>query len=86
MFYSLSSRHNIHSIHSVEKRGVDRQGTIVSPVYRYLGVILLHSELAVVVSLGGGKSEIQLNLHPGQKRAWNSKRRFVAVIAGAQSG
>jgi hypothetical protein len=30
--------------------------------------------------------EMRLNLHPGQARAWQSERRFVAVIAGTQSG
>lgn len=29
---------------------------------------------------------IKLNLHPGQRRAWESKRRIVAIIAGSQSG
>lgn len=27
-----------------------------------------------------------LSLHPGQKQAWNSTRRFIAIIAGTQSG
>jgi hypothetical protein len=29
---------------------------------------------------------LQINLHPGQTRAWESKRRFVFIIAGTQSG
>lgn len=29
---------------------------------------------------------LQYRLHPGQARAWRSKRRFVFVIAGTQSG
>jgi len=29
---------------------------------------------------------LRLNFHRGQWRAWNSARRFVAVLAGAQSG
>ena len=29
---------------------------------------------------------MRLNLHAGQLRAWNSKKRFIAVIAGTQSG
>jgi len=33
-----------------------------------------------------GKTGIKLNLHPGQKRAWESKRRIVAIVAGTQSG
>ena len=30
--------------------------------------------------------EMRLNLHPGQAQAWESQRRFIAVIAGSQSG
>lgn len=29
---------------------------------------------------------VRLNFHPGQEKAWDSKRRFVFVIAGTQSG
>lgn len=29
---------------------------------------------------------LRLHFHPGQLRAWNSQRRFVAVVAGTQSG
>ncbi len=29
---------------------------------------------------------LTLNLHEGQTRAWDSKARYVAVIAGTQSG
>ena len=29
---------------------------------------------------------LTINLHPGQVRAWDSTRRIVAIIAGAQSG
>jgi hypothetical protein len=29
---------------------------------------------------------LQINLHPGQTRAWESTRRFVFIIAGTQSG
>lgn len=29
---------------------------------------------------------MKIDLHPGQTRAWDSKRRFVFVIAGTQSG
>lgn len=31
-------------------------------------------------------SKLKLNFHPGQTRAWDSTARFVAVIAGSQSG
>lgn len=31
-------------------------------------------------------SKLSLNLHPGQTRAWDSRRRFVFVFAGTQSG
>lgn len=31
-------------------------------------------------------SRMRLHLHPGQQRAWRSTKRFVAVIAGSQSG
>ena len=30
--------------------------------------------------------KLRLCLHPGQSRAWKSDRRFVFIIAGAQSG
>jgi hypothetical protein len=30
--------------------------------------------------------KLTINLHPGQTRAWESKRRFVFIIAGTQSG
>lgn len=30
--------------------------------------------------------QLHLNLHPGQARAWNSTKRFVAVLAGTQGG
>jgi hypothetical protein len=29
---------------------------------------------------------LALNLHPGQTRAWESERRFVAILAGSQGG
>ncbi len=29
---------------------------------------------------------LRLHFHPGQLRAWNSKKRFVAIVAGTQSG
>ncbi len=37
-----------------------------------------------LVSIDGGR--MRLNLHPGQQRAWKSRKRFVCVIAGSQSG
>lgn len=30
--------------------------------------------------------KMRLHLHPGQQRAWRSRKRFVCVIAGSQSG
>ena len=30
--------------------------------------------------------KLRLNLHPGQTRAWDSRRRFVFMLAGAQGG
>lgn len=35
-------------------------------------------------SISGGV--LRMTLHPGQSRAWDSKRRFVFVIAGTQGG
>lgn len=35
-------------------------------------------------SLEAGK--LRLHLHPGQARAWRSRRRFVSVLAGTQGG
>ena len=29
---------------------------------------------------------VQLHLHSGQQRAWQSEKRFVIVLAGTQSG
>lgn len=40
------------------------------------------SDLSEVTADG----KLQLNFHKGQWRAWQSKRRFVAIIAGTQSG
>lgn len=31
-------------------------------------------------------NKLDLRLHPGQARAWDSTRRFVAILAGTQSG
>lgn len=33
-----------------------------------------------------GEGKIQLNFHPGQWQAWESKKRFVAVLSGTQGG
>src|SRR5687768_8658409 len=30
--------------------------------------------------------KLTLDLHPGQTRAWESDRRFIAILAGTQSG
>lgn len=30
--------------------------------------------------------KLRLNLHPGQRRTWDSKRRFVGMLAGSQGG
>lgn len=30
--------------------------------------------------------KVQLNFHPGQVKAWQSKKRFIFVLAGTQSG
>lgn len=32
------------------------------------------------------KGTLSLNLHAGQTRAWANQKRFVAVLAGKQSG
>lgn len=32
------------------------------------------------------QDRLELNLHPGQSRAWSSRRRFVIVLAGTQGG
>lgn len=37
-----------------------------------------------LVGMQGGKA--QLHLHAGQTKAWDSKRRFVFIVAGTQSG
>jgi hypothetical protein len=34
----------------------------------------------------GDRETVVLNFHPGQKRAWASRKRIVAVIAGARAG
>lgn len=44
------------------------------------------NEFVTVVKDAEGKSKLRLHLHQGQTRAWDSKRRFVFVIAGTQSG
>jgi hypothetical protein len=38
------------------------------------------------VAREGNRQRVRLHLHPGQARAWRSRKRFVAVIAGTQSG
>ncbi len=43
------------------------------------------SELWQVVKRKG-KRGLQYNFHPGQQEAWDSERRFVAVISGTQGG
>lgn len=37
-----------------------------------------------IYAVNGGK--VTLRLHPGQTQAWDSRRRFVFIIAGTQSG
>jgi hypothetical protein len=32
------------------------------------------------------EGRLRLHLHPGQSRAWDSERRFIAVLAGTQGG
>lgn len=34
----------------------------------------------------GEKRGLRYNLHPGQRKAWDSRKRFVAVVAGVRSG
>ncbi len=34
----------------------------------------------------GANGHLKLNFHPGQWRAWESKKRFIGVLAGTQSG
>lgn len=43
------------------------------------------SALAEIIEYNG-KPAVKLNFHEGQKRAWNSKARFVAIVAGTRSG
>jgi hypothetical protein len=44
-----------------------------------------HRQLLEVVQKAG-KRGIRLHFHRGQKKAWKSKKRFVAVLAGTQGG
>lgn len=39
-----------------------------------------------VEHLGRGRGRLRLHLHPGQMRVWDSRRRFVFMVAGTQSG
>ena len=32
------------------------------------------------------KTDITFNFHPGQKRVWQSEKRFIAMLAGSQGG
>lgn len=43
------------------------------------------ADLVEIVEEGGVK-KVRLHFHPGQYKAWQSERRFVAVIAGSQGG
>lgn len=38
------------------------------------------------IDTGGGKRRIKLNFHEGQIKAWDSRARFVAIIAGTRAG
>lgn len=40
-----------------------------------------HNDLAEIVD-----GRMRLHFHPGQRRAWNSERRMVAMLAGTQGG
>ena len=31
-------------------------------------------------------SAVDLHFHPGQWRAWESQKRFIAILAGTQGG
>lgn len=39
-----------------------------------------------IITRRDGTQEIKLHLHEGQARAWDSKKRFIFLLAGAQSG
>jgi hypothetical protein len=43
-------------------------------------------QLREMVKLKDGTYEMRLNLHPGQARVWDSKKRFVGFLAGTQVG
>ncbi len=43
-------------------------------------------ELVETIKDKGGRTGLRYNLHPGQKRAWDSTKRVVAVIAGSRGG
>jgi len=40
----------------------------------------------MTVAEAPAEKKLYYNLHPGQSRAWDSTRRFVAMLAGTQSG
>lgn len=42
--------------------------------------------MITLTPMDDGKDALRLNMHKGQERAWNSQARYVAVIAGTQSG
>ena len=45
------------------------------------------SEIIPVASVDGKrKGKVRFTLHPGQTQAWDSLKRFILVLAGAQSG
>lgn len=47
-------------------------------------VEMTQSPLPSLYQIDGGR--LRLSLHAGQARAWDSRARFVAIIAGSQSG
>lgn len=43
-------------------------------------------QLYDIVPIGGKKAKLKLNLHKGQLQVWDSQKRFIAFLAGTQSG
>jgi hypothetical protein len=44
------------------------------------------TEFITIEEMADGQRKLKLNFHPGQLRAWESKKRLVCILAGRQGG
>ncbi len=52
-----------------------------------MSVLQLETTIPHIYSINPSDDEwLRLHFHPGQLRAWDSEKRFIAVLAGTQGG